>query len=107
MIGDLEAQCDWGYAGDYVDAMWMMLQCEAGATYVVGTGQLRSVRDWVTACSEIAQLDLGSMVREDPSVIGRTRVPVRADATKSRTATGWRPKVAFNELVRKMYFGEV
>lgn len=103
VVGDLYAGCDWGYAVDYVDAMWRMLQCDAGDTYVVATGQLHTVSDWVRTCCDLAELDTKQVVREDPSLLTRGRAAVAGDSTKLRTVTGWQPSMPFNGMVEHIY----
>jgi len=102
-LGNLDAKRDWGFAGDYVQAMWMMLQQDAPDDYVVATGQAHSVRDFVELAFDHVGLDWQKHVEIDPSLLRPAEVNVlRGDATKARTVLGWRPKVNFPALVRMM-----
>lgn len=103
VVGDMTAGCDWGYAGDFVDAMWRMLQCDTSDTYVVATGELHTVQDWVRGACALADLDPFQVVREDPTLIVSRRRALLGDSSKLRRATGWRPSTAFSEMVRSMY----
>ncbi len=107
VVGDMNALCDWGYAGDYVQAMWRMLQHENSDTYVVATGQLHSVADWVGVSCGLAGLDPRTVVREDPTLLTRKRPVVRGDSTLLKNRTGWAPATRFDDMVAKMYRGEV
>lgn len=106
VLGDLNAQCDWGYAGDFVEAMWRMLQLDQGCTYVVATGQLHSVRDWVEGGCALAGLRPTEVVREDPVLLTRRRPVLVGDSSRLRAATGWTPTVGFLEMIRKIYHRE-
>ncbi|HUT10142.1 MAG TPA: GDP-mannose 4,6-dehydratase [Thermoguttaceae bacterium] len=102
-LGNLDAKRDWGFAGDYVQAMWMMLQQDAPDDYVVATGEAHSVRDFVALAFDRVGLDWQKYVETDPSLFRPAEVNVlRGDATKARTVLGWQPKVSFPELVRMM-----
>jgi GDPmannose 4,6-dehydratase len=102
-LGNLEARRDWGYAGDYVQAMWMMLQQPGPGDYVVATGQSHSVRDLVTFAFEAAGLDWREHVVTDPSLLRPAEVEdLVGDASKARRVLGWQPEVSFEELVRMM-----
>ncbi len=102
-LGNLEARRDWGFAGDYVEAMWLMLQQIAPDDYVVATGEAHSVREFFqAACVEIG-LDPEGLVEVDARYLRPTEVDnLRGDATKTREKLGWTPKVGFKELVRMM-----
>jgi len=102
-LGNLEARRDWGFAGDYVDAMWRMLQQDAPDDYVVATGEAHSVREFFEeACAAIG-LDPAGLVELDPRYLRPTEVnDLRGDATKAREKLGWWPSVGFKELVRMM-----
>ncbi len=102
-LGNLEARRDWGFAGDYVDAMWRMLQQDAPGDYVVATGEAHSVREFFEeACAAIG-LDPAGLVELDARYLRPTEVnDLRGDATKAREKLGWRPSVGFAELVRMM-----
>lgn len=102
-LGNLEARRDWGYAGDYVKAMWMMLQQPGPSDYVVATGQSHSVRDLVTLAFEAAGLDWRKHVVTDPSLLRPADVEdLVGDASRARRVLGWQPEVSFEELVRMM-----
>ncbi len=102
-LGNLDARRDWGFAGDYVDAMWRMLQQPEPRDYVIGTGISHSVRDLVEAAFSHVGLDWEKHVRVDPTFIRPAEVDVlTGDASKARTELGWLPKVSFRELVAMM-----
>jgi len=102
-LGNLDARRDWGFAGDYVDAMWRMLQQPAPRDYVIGTGQTHSVRDLVEAAFGHVGLDWRKHTVTDPRYIRPAEVDVlQADASKAQQELGWTPTVAFNELVAMM-----
>ena len=102
-IGNLDAERDWGFAGDYVVAMWQMLQSDAPVDYVVGTGKTHSVRTLCRIAFEHAGLDWEEHVQVDASRFRPAEVDhLRADATLARTELGWSPTVGFEELVRMM-----
>ena len=102
-LGNLDARRDWGFAGDYVEAMWLMLQQELPDDYVVATGESHSVRELVeTAFAELA-LDWKKHVELDARYLRPTEVDaLQGDATKARERLGWTPRVGFKELVRQM-----
>jgi GDPmannose 4,6-dehydratase len=102
-LGNLDARRDWGFAGDYVDAMWRMLQQPSPEDYVVGTGQAHSVRELVEAAFGHVSLDWREHVVTDPKFIRPAEVDLLlADPSKARRELGWTPKVAFPELVAMM-----
>lgn len=102
-LGNLDAMRDWGFAGDYVEAMWLMLQQPQPDDYVVATGEKHSVRELVELAFDYVGLDWKRYVEIDPKLIRPAEVyTLRGDATKARTVLGWRPKVTFPELVRMM-----
>jgi GDPmannose 4,6-dehydratase len=107
-LGSLDARRDWGFAGDYVDAMWRALQQPAGADYVVGTGELHTVRELCEVAFAAVDLDWREHVRQDPALVRPVdATAIVADATKARTQLGWTPTVMFEELVRMMVHDEV
>ncbi|HXM38182.1 MAG TPA: GDP-mannose 4,6-dehydratase [Gemmatimonadales bacterium] len=102
-LGNLEAARDWGFAGDYVDAMWRMLQQPQPRDYVVGTGETHTVRDLCAAAFGHAGLDWQKYVKVDPRFVRPAEVDVLlADAGRARRELGWAPKVTFSELVKMM-----
>ena len=103
VLGDLSARADWGYAPDFVDAFWRTLQTPEPADYVVATGKLSSVRDWVEKTFELAGLNWQEHVREDASLLGSRRVPLVGDISRLATATGWRPHTGFEAMVEHMF----
>ena len=102
-LGNLDAYRDWGFAGDYVRAMWMMLQQENADDYVIATGIAHSVRDLVETAFGHAGLDWQRHVRLDPALLRPAEVEhLIGDATKARTKLGWVPEVDFTRLVKMM-----
>ena len=102
-LGNLDAKRDWGYAVDYVHAMWLMLQRDEPADYVVATGEEHSVRDFVDAAFAHVGLDPGQHVKTDPRFIRPAEVDrLIGDPSKARDELGWTPTVSFEELVRLM-----
>jgi GDPmannose 4,6-dehydratase len=102
-LGNLDARRDWGFAGDYVDAMWRMLQQPEPRDYVVGTGETHSVRELVEAAFSHVGLDWRKHVITDPKYMRPAEVDLlQADPSKARKELGWVPKVRFSELVAMM-----
>ena len=102
-LGNLDARRDWGYAGDYVDAMWRMLQQDVPDDYVIGTGHTCSVRDLCEAAFSYVGLDYHEHVQQDPRYFRPAEVDLLvADPAKARARLGWTPKVSFQELVHTM-----
>ncbi|MBK9129039.1 MAG: GDP-mannose 4,6-dehydratase [Phycisphaerales bacterium] len=102
-LGNLDARRDWGFAGDYVEAMWRMLQHDRPDDYVVATGESHSVREFVEAAFGHVGLDPGEFVRIDPRYLRPTEVDhLQGDASKARRVLGWQPRVSFAELVQMM-----
>jgi GDPmannose 4,6-dehydratase len=102
-LGTLDARRDWGFAGDYVDAMWRMLQQPEPRDYVIGTGVAHSVRELVEIAFEHAGLDWRKFVVQDPRFLRPAEVDfLLADPTRARTELGWEPRVDFAGLVRMM-----
>jgi GDPmannose 4,6-dehydratase len=102
-LGNLDAKRDWGFAGDYVDAMWRMLQQSDPSDYVVGTGSTHSVRALVATAFGHAGLNWEDYVRDDPAFHRPAEVEIlQADATKARRLLGWESAVTFEELVAMM-----
>ncbi|MEV5325574.1 GDP-mannose 4,6-dehydratase [Nonomuraea fastidiosa] len=102
-LGNLEARRDWGFAGDYVKAMHLMLQADHPEDYVIGTGCMKSVRELVEAAFSAAGLDWEQYVVTDPTLHRPAEVDLLcADPKKARAQLGWEPKVSFDELVAMM-----
>jgi GDPmannose 4,6-dehydratase len=102
-IGNLEAQRDWGFAGDYVRAMWMMLQRQAPEDYVIATGVSHSVRELVQIAFSHVGLEWEKYVRTDPSLLRPAEVEhLLGDPSKARAELGWKPTVDFKQLVEMM-----
>ena len=102
-LGNLDAQRDWGFAGDYVDAMWRMLQQDEPDDYVVATGETHSVREFCELAFSHVGLDYHDHVVTDDRFMRPAEVDLLiGDATKARTTLGWEPKMSFPELVRTM-----
>jgi GDPmannose 4,6-dehydratase len=104
VLGDLSARRDWGYAGDYVRAMWLMLQHDEPGDYVVATGVSRSVEELVACAFDAVSLDWREHVRSDPALFRGTAElhDLVGDAAKARRVLGWEPEVSFEELLRLM-----
>jgi GDPmannose 4,6-dehydratase len=102
-LGNLDARRDWGYAGDYVEAIWLMLQQDKPDDYVIATGETHSVRDFLNEAFGSLDLDWNKYVEIDPRYYRPTEVDLLlGDATKAKRQLGWQPKVRFTELVRMM-----
>jgi GDPmannose 4,6-dehydratase len=102
-LGNLDARRDWGYAPDYVRAMWMMLQQDTPDDYVIGTAEAHTVREFVELAFSTAELDWREYVEVDPRYFRPAEVDyLLADASKARKVMGWEPTVTFKELVRIM-----
>lgn len=102
-LGNLDARRDWGFAGDYVDAMWRMLQRDEPEDFVIGTGVMHSVRDVCRIAFEHVGLDWEAHVMEDPAFLRPAEVEeLCANGSKARRLLGWEPVVSFEQLVRMM-----
>ncbi len=102
-LGNLEARRDWGYAPDYVRAMWLMLQQDEPEDYVIATGETHSVREFVELAFDYLGLDWKKYVVVDPALYRPADVDLLVgDATKARTKLGWAPSVTFEQLVKIM-----
>jgi GDPmannose 4,6-dehydratase len=102
-LGNLDARRDWGYAKDYVEAMWLMMQAEEPDDYVVATGETHSVREFLDETFGHLDLDWKKYVEIDPRYYRPAEVDLLlGDATKARTILGWEPKVDFKSLVKLM-----
>jgi GDPmannose 4,6-dehydratase len=102
-LGNLDAKRDWGYAGDYVEAMWAMLQQDQPEDYVIATGETHSVRTFCEAAFGEVGLDFQDFVEFDPRYLRPAEVELLlGDPSKAREQLGWEPKVSFPELIRMM-----
>ena len=102
-LGNLDAKRDWGYAGDYVEAMWRMLQQNSPDDYVIATGKNYSVKEFVARVFDKLGLDWGKYVVTDPRYFRPTEVDILlGDATKAKEKLGWTPKVSFDALIEMM-----
>ncbi len=102
-LGNLEARRDWGFAGDYVEAMWLMLQQDDPDDYVVATGETYSVREFLDEVFGCLDLDWEQYVEIDPKYFRPSEVDLLlGDAAKARRVLGWKPKVTFSQLARMM-----
>jgi GDPmannose 4,6-dehydratase len=102
-LGNLEAKRDWGFAGDYVEAMWLMLQQDAPDDFVVATGETHTVRDCCRVAFAHVGLDYEQFVRIDPQFLRPAEVELlRGDASKAEQHLGWKPRTSFEQLVQMM-----
>lgn len=102
-LGNLDAKRDWGYAKDYVEAMWLMLQQEQPDDYVIATGQTWSVKDFLTKAFSLVNLDWQKFIEFDPAYLRPSEVDILiGDASKAKKILQWEPKTSFDELVRIM-----
>ncbi len=102
-LGNIDARRDWGFAGDYVEAMWLMLQHESPDDFVVATGKTHSVRNFLEEAFGHLDLDYNDYVDIDQQLFRPTEVDaLSGDASKAKTLLGWKPRVSFSELVRMM-----
>ena len=102
-LGNLDAKRDWGYAGDYVEAMWLMLQQEEPDDYVIATGETHTVRELLELAFGYVKLDWKKYVKNDPRYFRPTEVDLLiGDASKAKRKLGWKPKVSFNDLITMM-----
>ena len=107
-LGNLDALRDWGFAGDYVEAMWLMLQQDEPDDYVIATGETHTVREFATLAFSIVGLDYLDYVKHDPRYDRPAEVDVLlGDASKARERLGWTPSVTFGGLVRQMVEAEL
>ena len=104
VLGNLDSKRDWGYAGDYVEAMWLMLQQDEPDDYVVATGRTHSIEDLVQrAFAEVGIDNWSDYVRQDPKFLRPAEVDLLiGDASKARDVLGWEPKVDFAALISMM-----
>ena len=103
-LGDMSALIDWGYAREYMEAAWQMLQLDKPDTFIIGTGEVHSVKEFVEEAFECAGLDIARYVVSDRSLFRPVQNSVlRADFTKAKKAFGFEPKVKFKDLVKIMF----
>ena len=102
-LGNLDAERDWGYARDYVEAMWLMLQQDKPEDYVIATGEAHSVRELVQVAFEHVGLDPDNHIRIDPRFLRPAEVEhLVGDYSKAREKLGWEPRTSFEEMIRLM-----
>ena len=107
-LGNLDAKRDWGYAPDFTEAMWMIVQHDEPGDYVIATGEMHSVRDFLNAAGGHLGIDWEKVVEIDPTYYRAAEVDALCgDATKAREQLGWEPTVTFNELVKIMVDADV
>ena len=108
-LGNLDAKRDWGYAGDYVEAMWLMMQQDEPDDYVISTGQTHSIRDLLDAAFAVVGIeDWSDLVSQDPRFLRPAEVDLLiGDSTKAKEKLGWEPKVQFQELVTMMVENDI
>jgi GDPmannose 4,6-dehydratase len=107
-LGNIDAKRDWGFAGDYVEGMWMMLQQDQPDDYVLATGETHSVRELLDIAFSAVDLDWTKHVEIDPRYYRPAEVDLLlGDATKAREKLGWRPRVGFSELIQMMVEADV
>jgi GDPmannose 4,6-dehydratase len=104
-MGNIDASRDWGYAGDYVEAMWMMLQQDEPDDYVIATGETHTIRECLEVAFNLAGIsDWESYVKQDPRFYRPAEVDLLiGDASKAQAKLGWKPRVSFEELIKMMY----
>ncbi len=104
-MGNIDSSRDWGYAGDYVEAMWMMLQQDEPDDYVIATGETHTIRELLDVAFKHAGIDdWAGYVKQDPRFYRPAEVDLLiGDASKAHSKLGWKPRVSFEELVRMMY----
>lgn len=108
LLGNLEAKRDWGFAGDYVKAIWLILQQEKPDDYVIGTGETHSVREMCDIAFNYAGLDYNDYVKVDPAFYRPAEVDsLQADSSKARKMLGWKPIVSFRELIEMMVDSDI
>jgi GDPmannose 4,6-dehydratase len=103
-LGNLDAKRDWGFAGDYVKAMWLMLQQERPDDYVIATGETHTVREFLETVFDIAGIDVDKHVEIDPRLFRPHEVPLLlGDPSKAKKVLKWEPEVDFKGLAEMMY----
>ena len=103
-LGNLDAKRDWGFSGDYVEAMWLMLQQEKPDDYVIATGETHTVREFLEEVFRAAELSIEKHVEIDERLFRPHEVPLLlGDPTKAERKLGWKPKIKFKQLAKMMY----
>jgi GDPmannose 4,6-dehydratase len=103
-LGNLDAKRDWGFAGDYVEAMWLMLQQDSPDDYVIATGETHTVKEFLYEVFNTAELDVEKYVEIDPRLFRLHEVPLLlGDPSKADRQLGWKPKITFKKLAKMMY----
>lgn len=104
VLGNLDAKRDWGFAGDYVEAMWLMLQQDKADDYVIATGESHTVQEFLEEVFSMAELDYRKFLQIDPRLYRPQEVPfLQGDASKAKRALGWIPRHSFKDLAAMMY----
>ena len=107
-LGNLSAVRDWGFAGDYVEAMWLMLQQDKADDYVIATGECHSVKELVEVAFSLAGLDYEKYIDIDPRYYRPHEVPhLRGDSSKAQRVLGWKPRHTFEDLIKMMYLSDL
>lgn len=107
-LGDLEAKRDWGYAPDYVEAMWMMLQQDKADDFIVATNEVHTVEDFAREAFAVVNLDWKDYVVTDPNFVPPTQTgPLCGDFSKTKKILGWQPKTSFKELIKIMVHSDL
>lgn len=107
-LGNLDSIRDWGFAGDYVEAMWLMLQQKSPDDYVIATGEIHTVKEFLEMTFEKANLDWKKYVEIDPRLYRPHEVPfLQGDFSKAKNNLGWKPKTSFEDLVEMMYHSDL
>lgn len=102
-LGNLDARRDWGFAGDFVKAMWLMLQADEPDDFVVATGEMHSVREFMELAAKLADVDIDERVEFDAAYLRPSEVDqLLGDASRAREKLGWKPETSFEDLVRMM-----
>jgi GDPmannose 4,6-dehydratase len=107
VLGDLDTLVDWGFAGDYVEAMWKILQLREPDDFVIATGILHSVRDFVTTAFEILDLEWSKYVIQSDRILTKRPATLCGDSTKLRRTANWMPETSFEEFIRMMIHAEL
>ena len=107
-LGDVSVRRDWGFAGDYTEAMFGMLEQDRPRDFVIATGESWSVEDFASRAFAVAGLDMESHLRHDPALLRPADIPVLCgDASRARSALGWAPTLSFDQLVERMVVAEL